>query len=237
MRFLLTAALALAVAAPAAAVTTTYDAFTSFTGTATGGAFSYGSLDTTGPVPVFTLFNDTPGCAAVIAGTTCTSNGYLPGAFKSTGGAHASGTVLVPGDALLLHPGANDGEDAAVLFTLPQTSLITVSFSAAIADTNPSGVQLIAFIPGLATAPGPILDAVNPSYSGPGPFPPFPFFVPGGTAFGFAIDKDGVYYDDATAVNFTVTTQTIPEPASWVLMIAGFGLVGLAARRRVATTA
>ncbi len=34
-----------------------------------------------------------------------------------------------------------------------------------------------------------------------------------------------------------VTAGAIPEPATWAMLIAGFGLVGLAARRRRATLA
>ena len=34
-----------------------------------------------------------------------------------------------------------------------------------------------------------------------------------------------------------ITFNTVPEPASWALMIIGFGMVGVAARRRVATVA
>lgn len=38
-----------------------------------------------------------------------------------------------------------------------------------------------------------------------------------------------------TPFDWTITiSNSIPEPASWGLMIAGFGLVGLAARRRLA---
>lgn len=45
-----------------------------------------------------------------------------------------------------------------------------------------------------------------------------------GAAYGLAVSLSG----DAAAV---------PEPASWALLIAGFGLVGAAMRRRVAATA
>jgi hypothetical protein len=34
-----------------------------------------------------------------------------------------------------------------------------------------------------------------------------------------------------------VSLTAVPEPASWALMLAGFGLVGLAARRRTTTLA
>lgn len=34
-----------------------------------------------------------------------------------------------------------------------------------------------------------------------------------------------------------IEAGTVPEPASWALMIAGFGMVGVAARRRAPTTA
>lgn len=42
----------------------------------------------------------------------------------------------------------------------------------------------------------------------------------------------GVY--DSFAANLT---GGVPEPASWALMIAGFGMVGLAARRRMTAVA
>ncbi len=37
--------------------------------------------------------------------------------------------------------------------------------------------------------------------------------------------------------NIRVITSYVPEPASWALMIAGFGMIGLAARRRARATA
>lgn len=221
MRTLLaTVALAtVALAAPAAAAT--YDAFASFTGTNTGGAFTYGFYDGSS----FTPYNDTPGCAGLISNTICTSDGGLPGAFKSTSGAHQSGTVIVPGDALILHPGPNFGQASAVVFTAPTSGTYTFSFTAAVADTNPSGVNIVAFSPGFFSTPEATLTSGNPSFTGTQTA-----FVPAGLQIGLAIDYDGSYYNDSTAVNFTVTS--VPEPASWALMVVGFGLVGFAARRR-----
>lgn len=51
----------------------------------------------------------------------------------------------------------------------------------------------------------------------------------GGAAF---LESDGVtYYYGPQDLNFR-TSMTVPEPTSWALMIAGFGLAGSALRRR-----
>lgn len=36
----------------------------------------------------------------------------------------------------------------------------------------------------------------------------------------------------SSSINFTLTGAAVPEPASWAVMIAGFGMIGAAARRR-----
>lgn len=46
----------------------------------------------------------------------------------------------------------------------------------------------------------------------------------------------GQFYADRSAA-FALASAAVPEPASWALMIVGFGLVGAAARRRTAVTA
>ncbi|WP_255602578.1 FxDxF family PEP-CTERM protein [Polymorphobacter megasporae] len=40
-----------------------------------------------------------------------------------------------------------------------------------------------------------------------------------------------------SSVTFALATAAVPEPASWALMLAGFGMVGFAARRRTVTVA
>jgi len=56
----------------------------------------------------------------------------------------------------------------------------------------------------------------------------------GGAAF---LESDGVtYFYGPKDLNFR-TSMTVPEPASWALMIAGFGLTGAALRRRRPTPA
>lgn len=59
-------------------------------------------------------------------------------------------------------------------------------------------------------------------------------FMPEGTTFDrirFYQAGGGGYESDNHTVGF-VNMPTVPEPASWALLITGFGLVGLVARRR-----
>ena len=231
MRFVLTgAALALSAAAPAAAFVT-YDAFSSFNGTNTAGGFIYGVLDSTGSSPVFAAFSDAPSCAARISGTICTSNGDLPAVFKSTSGAHHSGTVIVPANALIFHPGPNAGESAALLFVVPTSSRYKLTLEAFVADNNPSGATFDIFIDGAIAFPLATLSAANPTYT----FSGTTSYLPAGLPIGVAVNYDGLYNNDSTGVNFTATA--VPEPAAWTLMIAGFAMTGFAARRRSVATA
>ena len=60
------------------------------------------------------------------------------------------------------------------------------------------------------------------------------FNAAGATLFSGQIDAN----NGAHSGTFTFDAPgTVPEPASWVMMIAGFGLVGFAARRRVIAVA
>lgn len=53
----------------------------------------------------------------------------------------------------------------------------------------------------------------------------------------FAMINDSVYNDNAAGSGYTVMLAAAPEPATWGLMILGFGAAGGALRRRRATTA
>ena len=46
-----------------------------------------------------------------------------------------------------------------------------------------------------------------------------------------SVGNGGSYFNDSTAVNVFVS-GAVPEAATWGLMIAGFGMIGYAARRR-----
>lgn len=51
-----------------------------------------------------------------------------------------------------------------------------------------------------------------------------------------AVNPDGVWNGTLTITYEPTATPGIPEPATWGMMIAGFGLVGFTARRRRTTT-
>ncbi len=56
-------------------------------------------------------------------------------------------------------------------------------------------------------------------------------FTPLGTGVGLGL------YGNATADNFAATPQAVPEPATWAMLICGFGLAGGMLRRRKAAVA
>lgn len=51
----------------------------------------------------------------------------------------------------------------------------------------------------------------------------------GGFSSGIATDQESA---DNYPINYTITATAIPEPATWALLIAGFGAAGVGARRR-----
>ncbi len=51
------------------------------------------------------------------------------------------------------------------------------------------------------------------------------------------VNWNGLSFDGGTVVTLDINAAGVPEPASWALMIGGFGLVGAAMRRRVSALA
>ena len=72
------------------------------------------------------------------------------------------------------------------------------------------------------------------SLTTPGSTPnPYVFTIGQATTFGvFINDNDGNSANNLGGVSFRITAVSVPEPATWAMMIAGFGLVGLGLRRR-----
>ena len=227
MKLVLAAAIGLSALAAAPSTGATYDAFTSFTGTLSNGAFSYGSYNGTTYTPYST------GVSCDIIGTICLTSGNYLGVFKTaSGAAFQSGTIAVPDDALIFHPGQT-GEYTTLFFTAPTTAVYSVTLHAAQADTaNPNAVDLIGIngaYPSIFSFT--TLTTSSPTYT----FTQGGILLGAGQSIGFAVGSAGNYQFDATKVSFSVSSA--PEPASWALMIAGFGLVGVSLRRRALAAA
>jgi hypothetical protein len=218
----------LTVSAPAAAES--FDAFSSFNATQGAGGFSYGSFDGT----TFTPFTQSGGC--VVSGVTCLRGpaAILPSVFKADGSLANDGTVLLATDRLIAHPG-EFADSLYIAFTAPFAGSFTysVQFNQQDSNTARNSVGITEFFRPVS---GPVelyaIGTVNESQ--PSLLTGFTQTVAAGDVIGYIIDKNGVYFNDSTGFNFTLTADApaVPEPASWAMMIIGFGAAGGALRRR-----
>ncbi len=229
-KLLVTLSLAAAVvAAPAAAVS--YDAFTSFNGVNGSGSFNYGFTDNT----TLTSFNvsATNGLCALGTGSTClyySDTGNLPQA--SIGGSYS--TVAVPANAILVHPGNAATLSDYIGFVAPNAGsyTYTINLESVGTDTGTgTGYRTFTSLAGVVTSLG--TRSLLPTYTSTGTLTGTQTLALG-EVFGVIVDFNGDYGGDSTGVNFSIATvpATVPEPATWGLMIVGFGMVGFSARRR-----
>lgn len=223
---------AAALAAAPAQAATVFDAFASFDGTQGAGNFRY--TMTTPPAGVAPLSAPVGGC--VIAGSICLQAGTgLPGAYKSVT-ASTQGSVLVPDDRLLVHPGTNNA--ILVSFVAPTDGAYDFAASFNVQDMNPTGVGLFGF-----TNAGGVSSTFYTGFVGPGVSSQSrsgSFELDAGQVILFGINPAGNYSNDSTGFTFTVTqldATAVPEPAQWSLLIGGFAFAGAALRRRRGPTA
>jgi hypothetical protein len=220
-------ACSLALSAPSLAA----DAYASFDGTNGSGGFTYGSTDGS----AFTPFTNNTNC--VLPSSVClqrsspSANGdLLPGVYKNSGPAFVAGTVNVPATSLVLHPGpANNGtsanlESVYVAFTAAAAGVYNYTATFNAVDTSPSGVGISSFTLAGVT-PLASLSSVSTTFSTTGTVT-----LAANEVFGFIIDKGSFYFNDSTSMAFSISA--VPEPATWAMMIGGFGVAGIALRRR-----
>ena len=163
------------------------------------------------PVRVFPML-----CGALLLTATATTADAATYAFDLSGSRNASFT-LDTADATSSFFQTNFANVTGTFDGMTQTaSLINFSAVSFIADLNIVGTSL-----GFTQFSGPAL------YTGSNDSP---VFTPG------TYQLTSIVSGNST-LTITEGTGAVPEPASWALMIAGFGLVGIAARRRSAVAA
>ena len=241
MKTIITLALAAAAFAAAPAIAVTYDAASSFNGVNNpAGPFTFGYVDA--GLTTFTPFAASgfaSGCLGNSA-ISCITGGGEPalGAYKNMSASaqnNVSGTINVPGNALFIHPGPS--LLAAITFTAPTSALFTYAVSVnLLTNQNPTGVDL--FTGNLVGGPlnGALLASLPANLGASYSFAGSIGLSAGDTIF-LAIGPAGDFRFDSTQVSWSMTA--VPEPITWTMMIAGFGLTGAVLRRRrsVAATA
>lgn len=133
------------------------------------------------------------------------------------------------GNDLLIHPGPNDGQNTFLLFTAPTTGNYTFNTLLTRADSG-DGVGVFTFnnLQGGLNRIGD-LTAANGTFSYNGTQ-----FFQAGQQVGIGIDRGGAnnsYFNDSTLLRGSIQGP-VPEPATWAMMIVGFGAVGYGMRRR-----
>lgn len=214
---LLAACAAMIAAVPAQA--TVYDAFATFNGTQGAGNFYYLKLNAPNPATPMTV---NTGC---LFGLTCLQTADLddgPAFYKSTLDPFPVNTVLVPNDKLIALP---DAGGVAVAFVAPTDGTYTVFGQFDALDSEATGVGIFNFVVGVPTPVQPINAVPHGLTFGT------TVHLLAGQGVGFLFTPGAVADHDATGFNFRVTSA-VPEPTSWAMMIAGFGLAGGAFRQR-----
>lgn len=136
-------------------------------------------------------------------------------------GADGQYQVIFPvGDALLIHPGQNS--TSAIRFTAPITSTYKLSGLASSAD---SGFKIV-----LYSNDGAAPTQVGTLSGGQQLTLSETFKLSAGQSFSIVVDPSNGYFNDSTTLSGSIAA--VPEPATWGLMIVGFGLVGASVRRR-----
>jgi PEP-CTERM motif len=179
--------------------------------------FQYGYDAGAGFVAFTPAQYQTSGCP--IGGTGCYTG---PASFLGVYFAPADGNYQgadLRANEITFHPGP-DGQLIGLQFVAPTAGRYNFAGTFRAADT-PNGNGVI-----FTTPLGSSTLGVRPAST------PFSFAqnLTAGQTARFTVAYNGAYAFDTTGFSLNVTA--VPEPASWGLMILGFGVVGAAMRRR-----
>jgi hypothetical protein len=228
-----------ALGASTANAATVYDALGDFTLSNPSGPWAYGfGNPATGNFTAMTTSGTAFGGHAGLnywQGVPVASD--VPVVIHNISGAAVNiGTPYVPTDALLIHPAQNSEDpnsNVIVEFIAPTASSYSYSGFYELLDNNPSGVigQIYAGTTQLytGTLTSPAANSTVVPYT-PGASETFggTVYLHAGDTLSFTVNNDGNYFFDSTG--FDATISAVPEPATWAMMLAGFGAVGFMMR-------
>lgn len=229
--FVLCGVLAAALGAVPSAQAATYVAYDQFQisgGAITAANFNFGVSGPTftGAVSAFdTIAAACPGDAAIACARTGEAGVYKAGTYDSPG------TPFYIDGFLNLHPDAG-GNMPVVQFVAPTAGEYRFNGSFAIHDVSPTGVDVMAYV-GKASQFSSFLGSGAQAFD-------FNATLAAGDTVSFLIGPAGNWTYDSTGFSLTVSDVApggVPEPASWALMIMGFGAAGSLLRRRRALMA
>ncbi len=217
---------------------TTYDAVNDFSTSSSTGVFSYGTGVTGSTFVAYTNYSSP--CQASVTGLGCwqttTPESLVPLVGKNLTGATLNfGTVVLPTNVLIVHPGRST--DSIVRFTVPTTGHYNISGFYELLDTSPTGVNVIIAFNNSVLFDMPLTGpaAMHPGTPGGSiPFGGYNFLLHAGDVIDYGVNNAGNFFNDSTGLGLTFTS--VPEPATWTIMLLGFGSVGAAIRRRSRAT-
>lgn len=230
----LLAALTTAVAAQA----TVHDAvadFSTTTNTETS-LWSYRIAATSGPDVLLPNFGPFAGFTGPADGTAGWAVSGVPAVGLNTTGMDqtfiqfgASAYFTWPAGALYLHPGP--GTVVLVSWRSPTAALLSISAQFADMDANPSFTDGVSWSVEKNNRAGVLASGSFANGGGSGPVQLSQIRVDAGDRIQFVVGPNGDYQGDSTRLMATITAAPVPEPATWLLALAG-GAVLLGWRRR-----
>jgi len=211
-----------------AAQAATYDISTDFsTASNPNGVWTYGYSTTLGGILIPYDQPSTSGgiqfwqsSIVQVSGTPVDFNNQTNGAIITCGGCDA-----LPAHTAAFHPGPN-GEFSVYRFIAPSAGIYMLDATFGGLDHGGTDVHIL--------DNGAEIYSANITTQGDSSSHSETRTLLFGETIDFAVGRgiDGTFYYDSTSINGSLTTNAIPEPEIYALLMAGLGLTGFVARRR-----